>query len=449
KQTPVSLDLDEMDAKLAAAMKTLEARNQQVPTNASAQESVSLHRDTSRSALGNYNETSMSMSNLRREDVRGAQINSHSDRNAVLGRPSLDQHSQSFKATTMLDSSSKYFQRPHVSPIKFRSKYRTEKQADTLSEQVRNGNGNGAAAVAERTNVENVPGTRSAHSRKSDTPSSTHSSTPRKGDGRGVKATGTRQLNTKQDDTGRDQMIEVADEDFTPQNKAAPTQRLYHFDDSWSENQNDTAAAAASPKSLMFNAALLFVNISLFVRGVFVIIFKKKTNNIQNFKDKKKPQIHHSLIRQANKKKIASTRPLYNRPRISISVPTSPRISDEETNNEEHNSYRKSHHKSTSQAIANKMQLEEVLEEPSDLTEDGPYDTIRTRPISQFQQRNDNSRAERSGPAMLFEDNPMAIHELRAEIQESRSATAVGTDRNKQNIAQRVAQRRRRLNMKA
>ncbi|ETO24971.1 hypothetical protein RFI_12176 [Reticulomyxa filosa] len=161
------------------------------------------------------------------------------------------------------------------------------------------------------------------------------------------------------------------------------------------------------------------------------------------------PRIHQALVRQANQQKYMTTQRLYNRPRVSISMPTSPRILNETPTNED-SVQRTSHYKSTSQASGNRIKLEEVAEEPTDLEEDDRFgiEQLQAERNANFESIAFDEKDGSSDVGMTFADDQIAIQALRSEIQEVRSASAANLDRNKQNAAQRVAQKRRRLNMK-
>ncbi|ETO21965.1 hypothetical protein RFI_15240, partial [Reticulomyxa filosa] len=152
------------------------------------------------------------------------------------------------------------------------------------------------------------------------------------------------------------------------------------------------------------------------------------------------PRIHQELVRQANHKKYMETQRLYNRPRVSISVPATPQVDSEIKDND---TPHKSNFNAASGRTANRAQLEEVAEEPADWVDDSHFDT------NNLQHRYHNTDTDDITPndddnGIAYLNSGQAIQALRSEIQEVRSASAVNLERIKQN----VAQRRRRLHMK-
>ncbi|ETO11142.1 RUN domain-containing protein [Reticulomyxa filosa] len=305
-------------------------------------------------------------------------------------RPDLAQFSQSFKVVPSSSSPSKYFQRHNVSPIKFRSRHRASmwkegqldrpQSSDAATEENPVPTTSMTSPMIDSTNKTILQSTPVGQSKRSNTANMGH--------GIGISArarTPSQETKVKKIEDG----LAAKAQHNSFQSQAGPNSAKHH-------NFNNGKAANDDFEK---NSP----------------VDNEETSSISPKSEEMKPRIHQALVRQAKHKKYMDSQRLYNRPRVSISVPVSPHHSDDEPNENENTTPRKKYAKLVPNMSAGRAPLEEVDEEASEFTKDD-------RNVSQKKNNNmadiHNSEDDDNETNMVYVDNQMTIEDFKAEIQE-------------------------------
>ncbi|ETO24972.1 hypothetical protein RFI_12177 [Reticulomyxa filosa] len=244
KPTPVDLDLDQMDAKLAEAVKSLEARVQRSGM-------INVLKDNTGKPRYDMQKNLDSNNVLNDNGLSSATKRENQNKSIPFNRPSLLQSSQSNKVISISAQQSRYFQRPPLSPIKFRSKYRLDPNAN----------------AAQRDHLPNDPHhPQSARSAYSHLSTSTDSNTPKElqklktNNNENTKPLAAKLPGPTHHLIGNDNIDEK-----DPSHKTTKLtldipvpmdEQLHPYDDSFSDNEDPDDDDVASPRSLNFSKKL-------------------------------------------------------------------------------------------------------------------------------------------------------------------------------------------------